>query len=61
MRMTPLDPMAWMYVQPVAAAPVPGSETVTPVKPAEPSTGSEMRADDDRRPRDPQRKIDLRV
>jgi hypothetical protein len=53
--------MAWMYVQPVAVSPVPGSETATPVKPADPSNGSEMRSDDDRRPRDPQRKVDLRV
>jgi len=61
MNVAPQDPMAWMYVQPVAVSPVPGSETVTPVKPADPSTGSDLRSDDDRRPRDPQRKVDLRV
>lgn len=61
MRMPPFDPMAWTYVQPAAVAPLPEAETPTPVKPAEPSSGPEMRADDDRRPRDPQRKVDLRV
>jgi hypothetical protein len=53
--------MAWMYVQPAAVSPVPGSLTVTPVKPADASTGSEMRSDEDRRPRDPQRRVDIRV
>jgi hypothetical protein len=61
MNVVPQDPMARMYVQPVAVSPVPGSLTVSPVKPADPSSGSEMRSDEDRRPRDPQRKVDIRV
>ena len=61
MNVVPQDPMAWMYVQPAAVSPVPGSLTVTPVKSADPSTGSEMRSDEDRRPRDPQRRVDIRV
>ena len=61
MNVVPQDPMAWRYVQPVAVSPVPGSLTVSPVKPADPSSGSEMRSDEDRRPRDPQRKVDIRV
>jgi hypothetical protein len=61
MNVAPQDPMAWMYVQPAAVSPVPGSLTVTPVKPADPSTGSEMGPGEDRRPRDPQRKVDIRV
>jgi hypothetical protein len=61
MRVQPFDPMAWMYVQPMTVQPVSGAETVTPVKPAEPSSESGFRADDDRRPRDPERRIDLKV
>jgi hypothetical protein len=61
MRVQPFDPMAWMYVQPMSVQPVSGSETPTPVKPAEPSSQSDLRSDDDRRPRDPDRKVDLRV
>jgi hypothetical protein len=53
--------MAWMYVQPMTVQPVSGAETVAPVKPAEPSSESGMRPDDDRRPRDPERRIDLKV
>jgi hypothetical protein len=61
MNVAPQDPMAWMYVQPAAVSPVPGSQTATPVKPADPSSGSEMGSDEDRRPRDPQRRLDIRV
>lgn len=61
MRVQPFDPMAWTYVQPTNVPPVLGAETVTPVKPAESSSKSEMRADDDRRPRDPERKVDIKV
>jgi hypothetical protein len=61
MRVQSPDPMAWMYVQPTSVQPVSGSETPTPVKPAEPSSKTEMRTDDDRRPRDPDRRVDLRV
>ena len=53
--------MAWMYVQPQSVQPVSGSQTETAVKPAEPSSKSEMRADDDRRPRDPERRVDIRA
>ena len=61
MNVAPQDPMAWMYVQPAAVSPVAGSLTVMPVTPADPSTGSETRSDEDRRPRDPQRRVDIRV
>jgi len=61
MRVQPFDPMAWMYVQPQSVQPVSGSQTETAVKPAEPSSKSEMRADDDRRPRDPARRVDIRA
>ena len=61
MRVQPLDALAWMYVQPMAVQPVSGAETVTPIKPAEPSSKSDTRADDERRPRDPERQVDLRV
>ncbi len=61
MRVQPLDALAWMYVQPMAVQPVSGAETVTPIKPAEPSSKSDMKADDERRPRDPERQVDLRV
>jgi hypothetical protein len=53
--------MAWTYVQPTTVPPVLGAETVTPVKPAESSSKSDMRADDERRPRDPERKVDIKV
>lgn len=53
--------MAWTYVQPANVPPVTGAETVTPVKPAESSSKSDMRTDDERRPRDPERKVDLKV
>lgn len=61
MRVQPFDPMAWTYVQPVGVPPVSGAESVSPIKPAEPSSESDMRADDDRRPRDPERKVDIKV
>ena len=61
MRVQPFDPMAWMYVQPMAIQPVSGADSVTPIKPAEPSSGSGFRTDDDRRPRDPERQVDLKV
>lgn len=61
MRVQPLDALAWMYVQPMAVQPVSGAETVTPIKPAEPSSKSDMRADDERRPRDPERRVDIRA
>lgn len=61
MRVQPLDALAWMYVQPMAVQPVSGAETLTPIKPAEPSSKSDMRADDERHPRDPERRVDLRV
>ncbi|MFM8376325.1 MAG: hypothetical protein ACKN9P_09765 [Phenylobacterium sp.] len=61
MRVQPFDPMAWTYVQPANVPPVTGAETVTPVKPAESSSKSDMRTDDERRPREPERKVDLRV
>ena len=61
MRVQPVDPMAWMYNPPVNVQPAAGAESVSPIKPAEPSSKSEMRADDERRPREPERKVDLRV
>ena len=61
MRVQPFDPMAWTYVQPTNVPQVSGSETAAPVKPAESSSKSDMRADDGRRPRDPERKVDIKV
>ena len=61
MRVQPFDPMAWTYVQPQGVQPVTGAESVNPIKPAESSSESEMRSDDDRRPRDPERKVDIKV
>lgn len=61
MRVQPFDPMAWTYVQPTNVPPVSGAETVTPVKPAESSSKSDMRADDERRPRESGRKVDIKV
>ncbi|MCA3721967.1 hypothetical protein [Phenylobacterium sp.] len=61
MRVQSLDALAWMYVQPMAVQPVSGAETVTPIKPAESASKSDMRTDYDRRPRDPERQVDLRV
>jgi hypothetical protein len=45
----------------MAVQPVSGAETVTPIKPAESASKSDMRTDYDRRPRDPERQVDLRV